>query len=100
MDTYFEIIQECIQNTRPNYIGVVLMDSKGTLARTLCNEVEVEGTQFTDGTTNDYCERLLKETNFTVVDSFFTRKIIHFWTWYSNDVRFVMVIDHMLVLNS
>ena len=64
------------------------------------NWPDAVGITFVDRTTNDNGDRLLsfcRSTDLCIADSWFPRKQIHHWTWYSNDGFTKKAIDHIII---
>ncbi|KAI8510935.1 hypothetical protein Bbelb_118510 [Branchiostoma belcheri] len=87
----------------PQYdITIVLTDANATLcqASRSASPQNVLGPISADPSTNDNVSRLLdlcRATNMSIADSWFPRKRIHHWTWYSPDGRTRKAIDHILI---
>ena len=95
-----------IQHIPPHDITVVLTDANASISALDGNnpntpiDTAVTGTTFIDERTNDNGNRLLllcQSHNLCITDTWFPRKRIHHWTWYSADGRTRKGIDHILI---
>ena len=86
---FYAILQDVAGSRSPHDITLVLSDTNAALSRDArTNWSDVVGTTFVDRSTNDNGERLLsscRSTDLCIADSWFPRKRIHHWPWYSND---------------
>ncbi len=86
---FYELLQYVAGSSSTHDITLVLSDTNAAFTRDArTNWPDVVGTTFVDRTTNDNGERLLsfcRSTDLCIADSWFPRKQIHHWTWYSND---------------
>ena len=92
-----------IENICPHDISIALTDSNAMIASSSCNTLEqscITGNTCINHITNDNREHLLllcHSTGFCVVDTWFPRKSIHHWTWYSSDGTTKKAIDLILI---
>ncbi|KAI8496714.1 hypothetical protein Bbelb_253690 [Branchiostoma belcheri] len=101
-DLFFDQLQELVQDAPQHDITIVLTDANATLcqASRSASSQNVLGPISADPSTNDNGSRLLdlcRATNMSIADSWFPRKRIHHWTWYSPDGRTRKAIDHILI---
>ena len=98
---FYALLQDVTGSNSPLDITIVLSDTNAALSRDACtNWPDVVGTTFADRTTNDNGDRLLsfcRSTYLFIADSWFPRKQIHHWTWYSNDGFTKKAIDHIII---
>ena len=98
---FYELLQDVAGSRSPHDTTLVLSDTNEALSRNArTNWPDVVGTTFVDRTTNDNGERLLsfcRSTDLCIADSWFPRKRIHHWTWYSNDGFTKKAIDHIII---
>ncbi|KAI8494385.1 hypothetical protein Bbelb_276110 [Branchiostoma belcheri] len=98
-DLFFDQLQELVKDAPQHDITIVLTDANATLcqASRSASPQNVLGPISADPSTNDNGSRLLdlcRATNMSIADSWFPRKRIHHWTWYSLDGRTRKAIDH------
>ena len=101
-DAFSDQLLQIIQEAPPHDITIVLTDFNASLAAdTLDASLQpVTGPVFIDTSTNDNGARLLnlcRSTNLCIADTWFPRKQIHHWTWYSPDGRTRKALDHILI---
>ena len=101
-DAYQEQLTHLIQSAPTHDVTIVLTDSNATLANDADDNTRpsIIGPVFVDHHTNDNGHRLVdvcRTTNLCIMDTWFPRKQIHHWTWYSNDGITRKSIDHILV---
>ena len=98
---FYELLQYVAGSSSTHDITLVLSDTNAAFTRDARNNwPDVVGTTFVDRTTNDNGERLLsfcRSTDLCIADSWFPRKRIHHWTWYSNDGFTKKAIDHIII---
>ena len=98
---FYVLLQDVAGSRSPHDITIVLSDTNAALSRDArTNWPDVVGTTFVDRTTNDNGERLLsfcRSTDLCIADSWFPRRQIHHWTWYSNDGFTKKAIDHIII---
>ena len=99
-DSFHDQLQDAIQAAPPHDIVIVLTDANATISTPDPSLPVVTGPVFIDSTTNDNGRRLLnlcRATNLCIADTWFPRKRIHHWTWYSPDGKTKKAIDHILI---
>ena len=101
-DLFYDQLQSLIDAIPPHDITIVLTVANASLSRPTPDEdlPSVTGPVFIDAITNDNGQRLLQlcmQSDLSVMDTWFPRKNIHHWTWYSNDGRTRKALDHILV---
>ena len=98
---FYALLQDVAGSRSPHDITIVLSDTNAALSRDArTNWPDVVGTTFVDRTTNDNGDRLLsfcRSTDLCIADSWFPRKQIHNWTWYSNDGFTKKAIYHIII---
>ena len=98
---FYALLQDVAGSRSPHDITIVLSYTNAALSRDArTNWPDVVGTTFVDRTTNDNGDRLLsfcRSTDLCIADSWFPRKQIHHWTWYSNDGFTKKAIDHIII---
>ena len=102
LDLFYEQLSATINDAPPHDIVIVLTDANASISRQPLDDdlQRVTGPVFTDTTTNDYGQRLLdlyRASNLCILDTWFPRKTIHKYTWYSNDRRNKKAMDHILI---
>jgi len=98
----FDRLHQVVQNAQRHDITVILTDANATVS---CSSRSDEtkstiGTSFVDSCTNDNGRRLLNLcglNDLSIVDTWFPRKKVHQWTWYSLDGRTRKALDHIIV---
>jgi len=101
-DAFFDKLHQVVQNAPPHDITVILTDANATVS---CSSRSDEtksaiGTTFVDLRTNDNGRSLLNLcglNDLSIVETWFPRKKIHQWTWYSPDGRTCKALDHIIV---
>ena len=99
---FFSELQALIADVPRHDISMALLDANATVSAPSRNlyQPPVSGNSFLDLTTNDNGDRLLELCSLTdhcLADTWFPRKRIHYWTWYSNDGTTRKALDHILV---
>ena len=97
----YELLQDVAGSRSPHDITLVLSDTNAALSRDARTDwPDIVGTTFVDRITNDNVERLLslcRSTDPCIADSWFPRKRIHHWTWYSKDGSTKKAIDRIII---
>ncbi|CAH1271086.1 ZNF195 [Branchiostoma lanceolatum] len=101
-DVFYDQLEEAVLDAPPHDITLVLTDANATLSANSRkpSQQDVIGPISVDTTTNNNGSRLLelcRATNLCIADTWFPRKRIHHWTWYSPDGRTRKAIDHILI---
>ena len=100
-DAYFNQLEATIASVPPHDLSLLLTDANATISessRTVWPGLI--GNAHVDQVTNDNGTRLLEmcqSTGLCVADSWFPRRRIHHWTWYSNDGNTKKALDHILI---
>ncbi|KAK7940027.1 hypothetical protein WMY93_003353 [Mugilogobius chulae] len=99
-DAFFDQLHQAANRAPPHDITIILTDANATLSS--CDRLAGSpiGTIFADKSTNDNGNRLLllcHHNNLCVADTWFPRKLIHHYTWYSPDGRTRKALDHILI---
>uniref|UniRef100_A0AAQ6AH14 Endonuclease/exonuclease/phosphatase domain-containing protein n=1 Tax=Amphiprion ocellaris TaxID=80972 RepID=A0AAQ6AH14_AMPOC len=99
-DAFWDQLHQAVGQAPPHDITIILTDANATLSSSDRSTGSPVGTTFADRTTNDNGNRLLllcHHNNLCVADTWFPRKRIHHWTWYSLDGRTRKALDHILI---
>ncbi len=99
-DAFFDQLHQTVGQASPHDITIILTDANATLSSSDRSTDSPVGTIFADRSTNDNGNRLLllcHHNNLCVADTWFPRKLIHHWTWYSPDGRTRKASDHILI---
>ena len=101
-DSFFSQLHSELEALPRHDVSIVLTDANATISADSrgISVPPVCGNTFLDECTNDNGERLLNmciATDHCVADTWFPRKRIHHWTWYSNDGVTRKAIDHILI---
>jgi len=101
-DAFFDKLHQVVQNAPPHDITVILTDANVTVSYSSRSDETKStiGTSFVDACTNDNGRRPLNLcglNDLSMVDTWFLRKKIHQWTWYSPDGRTRKALDHIIV---
>jgi len=101
-DAFRDKLHQVVQNALPHDITVILTDANATFSSSSRSDETKSaiGTTFVDSCTNDNWRRLLNlcgVNDLSIVDTWFPRKKIHQWTWYSPDGRTRKALDHIIV---
>ena len=101
-DDYYDALQAAILAVPPHDITIVLTDANATVSNDARDPTvtPVTGHFYVDPVTNDNGHRMIelcRGTNLCVADTWFPRKHIHAYTWYSNDGVTRKAIDHVLI---
>ncbi|GAA6092999.1 craniofacial development protein 2-like [Tachysurus ichikawai] len=99
-DAFFDQLHQAVGLASPHDITIILTDTNATLSISDRSTGSPVGTTFADRFTNDNGNRLLllcHYNNLCVADTWFPRKLIRYWTWYSPDDRTRKALDHILI---
>ena len=101
-DAFSDQLLQLIQEAPPHDITIVLTDFNASLsaASHIASSQPVSGPVYIDTFTNDNGNRLLnlcRSSNLCIADTWFPRKQIHHWTWYSPDGITRKALDHILI---
>ncbi|XP_042869479.1 craniofacial development protein 2-like [Penaeus japonicus] len=100
-DLFSDNLRNLIQDVPPHDITIVLSDFNATISAEACDPRQpIPGPIFIDSFTNDNGNRLLnlcRFNNLCISDTWFPRKQIHHWTWYSPDGTTQKPNDHILI---
>ncbi|CAM4466358.1 unnamed protein product [Leuciscus chuanchicus] len=99
-DAFFDQLHQAVGQASPHDITIILTDANATLSSSDRSTGSPVGTTFADRSTNDNGNRLLllcHHNNLCIADTWFPRKLIHHWTWYSPDGRTRKAMDHILI---
>ena len=101
-DAYYEQLHRTVEGAPPHDIILVLTDANATISADARDPSlrPVVGPELIDSTTNDNGHRMIdlcRAENLCIIDSFFPRKRIHHYTWYSGDGRTKKALDHILI---
>lgn len=105
-DTFFDQLHQVVSQAPPHDIIIILTDANATFSASSREgpshqtPTQPIGTTFADNTTNDNGKRLLllcHSNDLCITDTWFPRKQIHHWTWYSPDGRTRKAIDHIII---
>lgn len=99
-DAFYDQLHQAVDQAPPHDITIILTDANATLSSSDRSPGSPVGTTFVDSTTNDNGNRLLllcHQNNLCVADTWFPRKRVHHWTWYSPDGRTRKALDHILI---
>lgn len=101
-DNFYLLLHSELQSIPRHNVSVVLTDGNATVSAHSRDMFHppVSGNSFVDLATNDNGERLLdlcSAVDHCIADTWFPRKRIHHWTWYSNDGVTRRALDHVLI---
>uniref|UniRef100_A0A3P8SEE9 Endonuclease/exonuclease/phosphatase domain-containing protein n=1 Tax=Amphiprion percula TaxID=161767 RepID=A0A3P8SEE9_AMPPE len=98
-DAFWDQLHQAVGQAPPHDITIILTDANATLSSSDRSTGSPVGTTFADRTTNNGNRLLLlcHHNNLCVADTWFPRKRIHHWTWYSPDGRTGKALDHILI---
>ena len=101
-DAFYDQLLDAILAAPPHDIVIVLTDANATISVDPRHTIRpaITGPVHVDTITNNNGDRLLhlcRSTNLCISDTWFPRKRIHHWTWYSPDGKTKKAIDHILI---
>ena len=98
---FVDKLRHVVQNAPPHDITVILTDANAIVSCSSRSDATKSaiGTSFVDSCTNDNGRRLnlCGLNDLSIVDTWFPKKKIHQWTWYSPDRRTRKALDHIIV---
>ncbi|CAJ1076502.1 ZNF195 [Xyrichtys novacula] len=101
-NAFFDQLHQVILQVPPHDITIVLADFNATVSSASRDPQtkNIIGPESPDPITNnngDRLQHLCSAGGLSIVDTWFPRKNIHKWTWYSNDGKTCKALDHIII---